>query len=240
MNSVLVIMPAYNEGENIVQVIEAIQMLREPFDLLVINDGSEDRTVEQVKARGVSVVSLPYNSGYGVACQTGFKYAVEMNYKYVLQMDSDGQHRPEDLIKLLEPLMREEADIVIGSRFISHNSYAIGFLKKIAIGFFCKIIKGITGAEITDPSSGLQGLSRKTFKFYAQMDNYPMDYPDADVLIRMILLGFRVKEIPATFHNRAHGKSMHSGIKPVYYMLKVCMSVLLVVLREKLSKGDSK
>ncbi len=230
MKTILIIMPAYNEEENIAQVIRDIQRLELPADLLVVNDGSSDRTEEIVKGLGAQVIDMPFNSGYGVACQTGFKYAVEKGYQFVLQMDSDGQHRAEDLVSVMNVLLEEEVDIVIGSRFLSERPYPLCFMKKLAILMFRLTIRWVSHANITDPSSGLQGLNRRTFTYYSKMDNYPEDYPDADVLIRMLLAGFKVKEVPATFMPRTHGSSMHSGLEPVFYMSKMYMSIILIVM----------
>ncbi len=233
-------MPAYNEEKNIGSVIEAINQLDGSYDLLVIDDGSDDRTACIAQEKGAYVIFLPFNLGYGVACQTGFKYAVENDYNYVLQIDSDGQHRPEDIPNILSALLENKADIVIGSRFLSETGYKIGTLKRLAIRLFCGLIKQITRVRLTDPSSGFQGMSKAAFTFYSKMENYPDDFPDADVLVRMLLENFTIIEVPAVFLPRQFGKSMHSGFKPVVYMAKVTMSMLLIVIRSKLRRGGSR
>lgn len=238
MNNILIIMPAYNEEKNIASVIEAINSLDVPYDVLVINDGSDDRTACIAQEKGARVISLPFNLGYGVACQTGFKYAVENNYAYVLQMDSDGQHRPTDIPIIMSSLLGNEFDIVIGSRFLAESGYKVGTLKRLAIRLFCGLIWLFTHVKLTDPSSGFQGMNREAFTFYSKMENYPEDFPDADVLVRMLLENFKIKEVPTVFLPRRFGKSMHSGIKPVVYMAKVTMSMLLIVIRSKLRKGE--
>lgn len=233
MKKYLLIMPAYNEEKNIGAVIESILLLKLPLDILVINDGSIDKTESIASNFGVEVLNLHYNSGYGAACQTGFKYALYKGYEYLIQMDSDGQHRAKDLPKFIEELEKNKADIVLGSRFLSLEEYELGALRLLAIKFFRCLIKKLTGQIITDPSSGFQGLNRSVFKFYANLDNYPEDYPDADVVIKMLLNGFKIVEIPATFEQRHDGISMHSGLSPLYYMVKMFMSIFIVVLRQK-------
>ncbi len=233
MKKYLLIMPAYNEEKNIAYVIESVLSMSLPLDILVINDGSSDQTEAVASTSGAEVLNLHYNSGYGSACQTGFKYALYKGYSYVIQMDSDGQHLAEDLPKIIDELEKNKADIVIGSRFLSTEKYELGALRLLAIHLFRWWIKLLTGQNITDPSSGFQGLNRSVFGFYANLDNYPEDYPDADVVIKMLLRGCKIVEVPATFKQRQDGISMHAGLKPVYYMIKMCMSILVVVFRQK-------
>ncbi len=239
MKDFLLIIPAYNEEENVAKVLDSIKAQKLEIDIMVINDGSTDKTTDIVENMGVKVLDMHYNSGYGVVCQTGFKYALKKGYKYVLQMDSDGQHRAEDLYKLIDELKKGESDIVIGSRFLEKNNYKFGFLKKIATGIFIFAIKKSTGTKITDPSSGFQGLNRRAFEVYSKMDNYPEDYPDADVIMKMLLNGFRIKEIPAIFLPRTAGTSMHTGLKPVYYMMKMILSIILIIIKEKIINKKS-
>jgi glycosyltransferase involved in cell wall biosynthesis len=202
------------------------------MDILVINDGSKDNTEKVAQDEKVMIISHPYNLGYGGALQTGYKYAVMAGYKYVIQIDGDGQHDTED-IRLIIEMMRAGSDIVIGSRFLGRGSYKTGFLKIIAIKIFRLIINISTKVKITDPSSGLQGLSRRTFCYYAKMGNFPPDYPDADILIQMIINGYKIVEFPANIKERIHGTSMHAGLRPVVYFFKLLVSILVVLLRQK-------
>jgi len=229
----LVIIPAYNEEENVGKVLEDIRNLKIALDIVVINDGSRDKTEAVVREAGEKVINLPYNLGYGAALQAGFKYAVSTGYEYVVQFDADGQHDPKDILKIFHKLRTSDCDIVIGSRFLEKSSFRTGALKKIGISVFRFLIRMTTGAKITDPTSGLQGLSKRVFNYYAVMGNYPEDFPDADTLINMILLNYRVKEIPAHIKNRNSGKSMHTGIKTAFYFIKMLVSILVVLLRKK-------
>ncbi len=230
MNDTLIIVPAFNEERSIEQVIDEIRDQKICADLLIIDDGSVDKTPEIIRAMGCHVLSLYFNCGYGIACQAGFKYAVERNYQYIMKMDSDGQHRAFSLPAILAKLKEGQSDIVIGSRFLSEEKYKSGRVRKVAIGLFRIIIKLSTGAVISDPSSGLQGMNRKAFTFCSKADNYAEDYPDADVLIKLLRSGFKVQEVPAEFRERVYGKGMHTGLKPVYYMAKMLVSILVVLI----------
>lgn len=233
MFKTLVIIPAFNEERNIEKVIAGIKTHYPEMDVLVVNDGSTDKTAFLAKKSGAGVISLPNNLGYGGALQTGFKYAVLKEYDYVIQFDGDDQHDPADLERLHRHLIDEHADIVIGSRFLGKSSFKTGLMKKFAISFFRMLIRRLTGMVITDPTSGFQGLSRKVFGYYSIKGNFPGDYPDADILIHMLKCDCRICEIPVHIRRRAAGKSMHSGLKPIYYFIKVLLSILIIQLRNK-------
>jgi len=232
MRDCLIIIPAYNEERNIKKVLSGLKKSHHSLDILVVNDGSTDNTEAIAVAEKARVLSLPFNLGYGGALQAGFKYAVLEGYRYVIQFDGDGQHDPEDVKTILE-LLELGNDIVIGSRFLGRGSFKAGILKKTAINIFRLIIKASTGVKVTDPSSGLQGLSRRAFSYYSRMGHFPHDYPDADVLIQMILAGFKVVEFPAEIRAREAGRSMHAGLRPVFYFIKMLISILVVLLRSR-------
>ena len=247
-NNTLLIMPAYNEDMNIGSVIDTLKNagVLEQMDLLVINDGSTDSTAEVVRRhREVRLINQIYNMGYGAALQTGYKYAVEHGYDYVLQMDSDGQHDICNLEVLLKRLKGEtEAagipaeniepdrlpDIVVGSRFLQGSStFAVSQLKKFAIAIFRNAITRLTGYHLTDPTSGLQGLNRKAFSYFAGYTNFDIQYPDLNVLIQMLMLGYHIEEVPAVMHERTAGISMHSGLlKAGRYMIVMFISTFTI------------
>ncbi len=236
MSKSLILIPAYNEAGIICDVLDEIKGLIKDIDILVIDDGSTDNTSYLASKKGALVIKLPYNIGYGGALQTGFKYAVGNSYEYIIQFDGDGQHDPNNIREILAILEEKSYDIVIGSRFLS-TSYKSGFMKMIAIKLFRLIIKLSTGTKITDPTSGLQGLTRKVFSYYAMMGNYPIDFPDADILITMLRFNYRIKEIPANIRKRQCGKSMHSGMKPLFYFMKIMLSIFIVLIRMKIADG---
>ncbi len=237
MSDCLIIIPAHNEEKNIGRVLSELKKQYPRMDILVVDDGSVDSTAAVVEREQVLLISLPYNLGYGGALQTGYKYAVNAGYCCVIQFDADGQHDPCDIGTILELLEEKKWDIVLGSRFLGKSSYRVGFVKMFAIRTFRLLIKLTTGVRITDPSSGLQGLSYRTFTYYAGLGRYPSDYPDADVLIQMLLSGYSICEFPANIRDRDSGKSMHNGIKPLYYGLKMLVSICVVLLRKKSGGG---
>jgi glycosyltransferase involved in cell wall biosynthesis len=232
----LIIIPAYNEEKNIDKVLKKIISSGIDMDILVINDGSRDNTVDIVKRNNIKVISNPFNLGYGGALQTGFKYAVTKGYQFVIQFDADGQHQVQDILTIKTELEKGEADIVIGSRFIGKGNFKTGFLKKVVIDLMRFLIKASTGTVVTDPTSGLKGLSKRTYTYYSKMGGFPNDYPDADLLIAMLKLKYKIKEVPIDVLQRDFGTSMHSGLKPVIYIMKVLLSIFIVQLRHLLKK----
>ena len=136
MDKILSVIPAYNEEKNIAGVIGEIKRHLQDADIMVINDGSEDKTKKCARSAGAKIIDLPYNMGYGAALQTGFKYALRNNYKYVVQIDGDGQHEPADIPRLLQPLYSGEADVVIGSRFLGNKKYKAPSFRKLGMMVF--------------------------------------------------------------------------------------------------------
>jgi glycosyltransferase involved in cell wall biosynthesis len=229
---VLVIIPAYNEAGKIAQVVAGIRAVVPEADILVVNDGSRDNTASAAEEAGAIVISHPINMGYGVTIQTGYKYARENGYAFLVQIDGDGQHDPAYIQALLEPVMSGETDVSVGSRFREVESYRPSFSRRLGILFFRKLVSIIIGREITDPTSGYQAMNRDVIRFFTG-DVFPCDYPDADVLVSLNLAGFRIREIPVRMFANAEGKTMHSGFKPLYYMFKMCLSILVTLLRNR-------
>lgn len=235
----LIIMPAYNEAACIGRFLEQLEApeFTGVADILVIDDGSSDDTSRIVREHGHEVITHIYNMGYGAALLSGYKYAVRRRYKYVIQIDSDGQHDPCNILPLYERLRSadkdgEGPDIVLGSRFLEGGkSFRISWLKKVTIGAFRKLIRLTTGKKVTDPTTGLQGLSSRALLYYSGYSRFDDKYPDTNMLIQMMLLGYRVEEIPAVMHPRDMGTSMHSGLKPVIYMAHMLFSISAVLLR---------
>ncbi len=233
LKEIIIIIPAYNEEKNIESLIRNIRAKVSNVDVLVIDDGSADRTARAAEKGGAIALRLPFNMGYGAALQTGFKYALNKRYRYVVQMDADGQHDPDSVEILLNEIRKEESDVVIGSRYLGgKDSYKIPLVRKLGMRLFAKIASVITGQPVTDPTSGFQALNRDALRFYASK-YYPVDYPDADVIIMLHRAGLSVKEISVIMHNREEGQSMHSGIiKPLYYVFKMFLSMFVTLLRK--------
>lgn len=245
MKEVLVLIPAYNEEESIGPFLNKLKEagVYELADVLVINDFSRDQTVQIAHQHNVKVINHVYNLGYGSALQLGYKYAVRKKYRYVIQLDADGQHDACNVFNLYQKLTvpGEDGrlpDIVIGSRFAEGSqTFHINGLKRISIGFFRWMIRKTTGTVINDPTSGLQGLNRDAFLYYSKYQNFDYMYPDANMIVQMLMLGYHIVEIPSVMHERVAGESMHSGIwKPLLYMMVMPLSVLAVYLRQRSKK----
>jgi hypothetical protein len=169
--------------------------------------------------------------GYGAALQTGYKYALNCGFEFVLQADGDGQHDPHYLPILLQEVREGGADVAIGSRFLGEGDYRAARLRQMGIFLFRWVASFLCGQKITDPTSGYQALSRRAVEFCAR-DSFPGDYPDADVLVMMHRAGLRLREVPVHMHPNFQGRSMHSGLKPLYYTYKMCLSIGLSLLRK--------
>ncbi len=236
----LVIVPAFNEEGRIGQVLRKIGELNKGIDIVVIDDGSSDGTGHNSRMAGAKVIRLSSNMGYGVAVQTGYKYALEKGYDYVLQLDSDGQHDPAYIPQMFGIMMSGDADLVIGSRFLkekplgkaSETRYGVGRTRRLGIMVFAFITSKLIGLKITDPTSGYRAFNKRVISFLSN-DFFPYDYPDADVIILVNRAGFRIKELPMVMHGRASGISMHGGLRPVYYIFKMFLSMLMTLLRKK-------
>lgn len=247
-HDLLIIMPAYNEEGSIGKFLDLIEVpeITDIADILVINDGSSDGTGRIVRARGHAIINHIYNMGYGAALLSGYRYAVRRRYKYVVQLDSDGQHDPCNILSLYERLRGsggdgEGPDIVLGSRFLEGGkSFPMSWLKKVTISAFRKLIRLITGKTITDPTTGLQGLSIRALLYYSAYSHFDDKYPDTNMLLQMILLGYQVEEIPAVMHPRETGVGMHTGLKPAVYMAHMFFSICAVLLRFFMLKPETR
>lgn len=197
----LIVLPAFNEEECISGVLQDAKKSNPLADILVVNDGSSDSTSEIAKQIGVMVLDMPFNTGYGGAIQTGFRFAVENGYDFVIIMDADGQHDPNYTKNLIESMEREDADVVIGSRFLE-GTYKMNIARKTGSWLFSRIAKFYTGVNFTDPTSGFQLLNRKVFSYLSQADNYPLDYPDVNIIMALHKMKFKVVEAPVRMREK--------------------------------------
>jgi glycosyltransferase involved in cell wall biosynthesis len=226
----LIVIPAHNEEENIGSVLDELASLGLGHDVLVINDASTDGTEAVLRRRGQRSLRLSGNLGYGGAVQTGFKYALRHGYDFVVQMDGDCQHDPRSIPKLLEEVESGRADVALGSRFRGELRYTVPVFRRWGIALFRAVVGSLTGLPITDPTSGFQAMNRKVLAFFAG-DNYPLDYPDSDVLLALHYAGFRIREVPVVMRPRERGQSIHGGWKTVYYLAKMLLAIPMVLLR---------
>jgi glycosyltransferase involved in cell wall biosynthesis len=227
-----IIIPTFNEEKQIASVIEGVRQYSNA-DIVVIDDGSKDRTYERARSAGALVIRHAFNMGAGVAIQTGYKYASENHYDFLLQIDGDGQHHPAHIPDLFSMVENQKCDLTIGSRFLNNSEYKTGVLKSAGIRLFRKIVRIITGEPITDPTSGYRCMNRNVFQYFTE-DSYPCDYPDANIIIDLHRMGFKIEELPVTMAPNLEGRSMHRGIfKITYYFFTVFLSILVVLLRKK-------
>ncbi|MBN1221856.1 MAG: glycosyltransferase family 2 protein [Candidatus Aminicenantes bacterium] len=228
---ILAIVPAYNEERNIGPVIESLKERMPALDILVVNDGSTDDTSQTASAtKKALVVDLPCNLGIGGAVQTGFLHAVKEGYDAAFQFDGDGQHLGSEVDKLLAPILAGEADVVIGSRFLSGNG---GFrstrTRRAGIKIFQWVNSFLTGHRITDNTSGFRAYNKRAITFLSR--DYPSDYPEPEAVILLGRNGFRLKEVPVEMKERASGRSSITAFRSLYYMVKVLLAIFVTALR---------
>ncbi len=226
---ILAVIPSYNEAENLKSLIPELRRDAPDCDMIVINDGSTDGTDDVLHMLECPSIRLPVNSGIGVAVQTGFLYSLRQDYDITLQLDGDGQHVPAEISRLIQPVVKGECDVAVGSRFVERTDYASSFPRRLGIGIMSLLIRLLTGRAIHDPTSGFRAFNRAAIRFLAE--NYADDYPEVESNLVLLVNGFRMKEIPVLMRVREHGVSSISSIKAFYYMIKVSLCLILVRLR---------
>lgn len=222
---VLVIIPAYNESANIVNTVQTLQNENIGVDYLVINDCSNDNTLDIIKKLGCNYVNLPINLGIGGGMQTGYKYAYRNGYDIAVQMDGDGQHLPGYIKNLLEPILNGESDLVVGSRFLNRVGFQSSKMRRIGINFLSGLIQLCCGIKIKDVTSGFRAANRKAIELFAQ--NYAQDYPEPESLVTCAISGIRITEVPVIMTERNGGASSITSMKSIYYMIKVSAAIIL-------------
>lgn len=180
----LVIIPAYNEKDSIVNTVKDIKDNAPGFDYIVVNDCSTDNTYDVCVENGLKVINLPLNLGIGGAVQTGYLYAFQNGYDIAVQFDGDGQHDAAYLNEMADYLVKNECDMVIGSRFIEKEGFQSSFIRRVGIKYFTFLIHLLTGKTITDPTSGMRMCNRRTIEMFAK--EYPIDYPEPESTVRLI------------------------------------------------------
>lgn len=230
---ILIIIPAYNEEQNILKTCKTIIEFNYKnknninYDILVINDGSTDKTEEILNKNKISHIRLIHNLGIGGAVQTGYKYAYEHDYDIAVQFDGDGQHDVKYIKNIIQPIINDECDMCIGSRFIEKNSdgFKSSRARRIGINIISFNIKIKTKSKIYDTTSGFRAVNKNIIKLFS--DYYPTEYPEPISTVRAINHGYRVLEKPVIMHERKGGKSSIGSWKNAYYMINVVLSILL-------------
>lgn len=222
---ILLIVPAYNEVDNIERVLETLINKFPQYDYVVINDGSTDGTGRLCIERGYQVINLPINLGIGGAVQTGYMYALKNGYEYAVQLDGDGQHDAAYVETLIKPLMEGSADVVVGSRFLEKEGFQSSRSRRIGINILSRLIWICTGKHILDVTSGFRAVNQRFIAIYAE--DYPSDYPEPEAIITAVMHKGRVAEVPVVMKEREGGISSINFRKSIYYMIKVTLAILI-------------
>ena len=229
---VLVIVPAHNECESLPKTLAEVRAAAPDVDLLVVDDGSRDRTSEVARAAGVRVLRHPVNLGVGGALQTGFRYAVSEGYDIGVQLDADGQHDPAFLEPLIRPVVEGRCDVSIGSRYVAQSRYRAPFARRLGMLLFSTLVRLALGRPITDTTSGFRAYARPVME-QCQFD-FPADFPDAPLLIGLARRGFRLHEVPVEMRERVAGESFYTLGKSLYYPYKNLLASLMAWIQRPL------
>lgn len=229
-NKLLIIIPAFNEEATISGVIASIKRHMPAADIVVVNDGSRDRTAERAASGGAIVLSHLYNMGIGATMQTGYKYALLKGYDIAVQVDADGQHPAEQIERLVKPVMEGKADLVVGSRFLGEGDYKPSIARGAGMVFFSRLVSMIIRAKITDTTSGFRAAGKKCIEYFSS--RYPDDYPEVEALVLLHKKGFSIMEVPVSMSERAGGRSSITPMKSVYYMAKVLLAILVDLMKK--------
>ena len=227
----IVIVPAYNEQDNIRNTLKDLRENGAGADILVMNDCSTDRTEEILKEEGVNYLSFPVNLGIGGGVQAGYQYARDNGYGIAIQFDGDGQHEAKYLKDLMAPLISGEADIAIGSRFVEHEGFQSSGARRLGIGILSRLIRVLCGVKVLDVTSGMRAVNRRFIEEYAE--HYAQDYPEPEALLYAGLRKARIREVPVQMRERENGKSSISAARSIYYMVKVSLALIMGRLMKK-------
>lgn len=231
---ILVIIPCYNEAENISKLFDQLKEIRIKsctVSPLFINDASTDSTKNVLEEKELLFLDNVVNLGIGGTVQLGFLYAHENNFDFAVQMDGDGQHPPRELTKLIEPLLNNEADVIIGSRFIDNKGFRSTFTRRLGIKFFSLLNKILVNISIKDPTSGYRAYNKNAIKELILY--YPDEYPEPEAIVYMAHKKLRMKEVPVTMNERENGSSSIRQFTTLYYMAKVSLNSIILHFKMK-------
>lgn len=231
MMKILAIVPAYNEEAALPGVIDDLRHYAPGLDIVVVNDGSRDRTAQIAAVAGVEILNLPFNLGIGGAMQTGYRYAQDNHYDVAVQFDGDGQHVAAEINKLLKPLQEGTADIVIGSRFLDQGAYQAPPFRRLGIRIFSTVLSRILGMPLSDTTSGFRAANRMVIDSFAR--GYPEDYPEVESLVLLHRERLRISEIAVLMRERSTGRSSITSLQSVYYMIKVLLAIFIDLLKKR-------
>lgn len=228
---VLIIIPAFNEEANISLVVKNLQKTNPDADYVIINDCSSDHTKDILIQNNYNHINLPVNLGIGGGVQTGYLYAMENGYDIAVQLDGDGQHNPAYIQALLQPIVKGEADFVIGSRFLMEEGFKSSQIRQLGIRFLSALIYVCCHTRIKDVTSGFRAVNKKGIELFAS--DYAQDYPEPEAIITAAAHNLRITEVPVIMNERKGGTSSISMFKSVYYMIKVSIAIVLLSVTQK-------
>jgi glycosyltransferase involved in cell wall biosynthesis len=227
---IVAVVPAFNESGAVGGVVDELRRLEPAIDVVVVDDASTDETASIAEAGGAAVLRLPFNVGIGGAVQTGLRYALREGYEIAVRLDGDGQHDASQLPKLLAPLERGEADLVIGSRFVDPaGGYRPPFARRIGIRVFARLVSVLGGQRVTDTTSGFIALDRPGIELFAEQ--YPHDYPEVEATLVALRSGLRLVQVQVDMRERETGTSSITFLRSLYYLVKVTLALLVASLR---------
>lgn len=236
---VLLIIPAYNEEENILRVCKEIEEYSKEIDYVVINDGSKDNTLKILEENNLNHINLIQNLGIGGAVQTGYKYAYQNGYDIAIQFDGDGQHDINYVPNICEKIIHGQADMVIGTRYLdkSESKFQSTFMRRFGSNIISFFIKLCTKKKITDPTSGFRAVNKKIICEFAH--DYPKEYPEPESTVCMLRKGYLVEEVPVSMKERIGGTSSIRFLKTADYMIKVVFAIIIDSINIK-GRGGNK
>jgi glycosyltransferase involved in cell wall biosynthesis len=229
----LAVVPAYNEKRTVGGVVRSLQQHAPHFDVLVVDDGSTDRTADLAERAGARVLRLPFNLGIGGAVQAGFVFARDNGYTVLVQVDADGQHDPLEIRRLEDAMDSDpQVDLVCGSRFLTSDyRYPAPVSRRTGIHIFAYILSRVVGQRVSDPTSGFRLYNRRAIDLFAR--DYPHDYPEVEAVLMVHFHRLRMREIPVRMYLRGGGESTITSGKSVYYMIKVLLAIVVGLVRAR-------
>jgi len=235
MSKLLIMIPAYNEQENIEKTIRDVKTHVPEADYIVINDCSKDDTREILQKAHAAYLDLPVNLGIGGGVQTGYCYALEQGYDIAVQFDGDGQHDASYIKDLIVPIENGQADVAIGSRFVKNEGFQSSAMRRLGIRFLSGLIQVLCGVKVKDVTSGMRAVNRNMIEKFAQ--NYAQDYPEPEAVLFSGLIHARIAEVPVEMRERQGGTSSINMMRSVYYMVKVSIALLITKMTAEKGRG---
>lgn len=232
--TVLVIVPAWNEEKNVGRTVREILETDRAYDVVVVNDGSQDSTADVARSAGATVLTLPFNMGVGGAMKTGFTYAQRHGYSRAVQVDADGQHNPADIAKVVGGL--ESADISIGARFADEGHYEARGPRRWAMRFLAAVLSNVTGTRLTDATSGFRAANARAIAQYVRY--YPAEYlgDTIDSLVAAAHAGLTVAQVPVAMRPRLYGRPSQGPVGSTVYLFRSLFALGLAVMRASLTR----